>query len=1469
MVINGSPNNTADSNFKNTTMLLSGMPETYNNCLQDESGYNFSLISVGDTKVSSFTPFSLVNSVYFNGSSTLTTGTSLTIGTNNFTFECWVYVATGAALGTITLFCNDIATTGLNIQMTASTVGLYTTAPSTLLEATGQTFIPNQWYHVAVSRVGTGAGQTGIYVNGIRLTTGTVATSFPAANSRLGSRNGNVNYLTGFIYNARLVNGSAVYDPTTTTLFNPPLSPLTAVTNTALLTCIYNRFRDGSTNNSTFTVSGTPNVHLFNPASISNRQFFGQTSGSILFDGTGDYITGPSGRLAFSFRSADFTIECFLYLTALTAAGAICGVWTGTASTSQWLFTQGNTLGTALRFGMSDGTTTTFVESTAALVINQWMHVAVSRQSGTLRMFINGTQVYSAAGSTTMLTTSTVLSIFSVSDGTVTSAGYLSNLRILNGTALYTGNFTVPTTPLTWTPTTSLLTAKYSFAPNSYMMYDQSVNQYNFTRANVVMTNTFTPFATNGWSNRFNGSSALTIASNTQLAPGTGNFTIEGWVRFTAFPAASGTAGICQNELTITSAATNDKFWFGLYNNAGAYNLVLGRHTITWNTTSYVAWTPSLGVWYHVAAVINSGTTLLFIDGISQSVTNNTYFNGVSLSQNGFAIGAISNAQYLNGNISNFRYVVGQAVYTSNFTPSTVPLTTTTAGVTSINTRLLTAQSYGFLDNSGACTFVGSISATTLTVTSIISGQLKIGCVISGLGVTTNTTITALGTGTGGVGTYTVGTSQTTNSVFMKTNGAAFTFVGTPIVDALMPFTPSTAITPNTPAYSLTWAGGSYYFDGTNAGLTAFTIINGNSNTFFNFLHNTWAKFTIEAWIYPTATGTFRYICGTAAGNGTSTHVGVAFYLNTSNQLCLDVDRGVSAAYVFQSSAGGTVLANQWTHVAVTYDQSLTTNNARFYINGMNTLSGTKTANAPSTSNSTYNFRIGEDGAGGGDWTGWITNLRVANEVLYDNVFMPPTAPPGLSQYTALLALGTEGSFTDITGRNNFRAVSNAQNNTANPKWQGLSSIFVNAINQEQEYTTAGTYTFIAPGGFSSVSVVAIGAGGSSAIATGGGGGGGLGYANVSVTGGSPYTVVVGGAGGRNTATAGGQSYFSATNVVAGNGGGGSPTRTGGGFVGNGGGSGGTGSSVSGNTGGSGAGAGGYAGSGGNGNASAPAGGGGGGGFNGSNGSGWSGGSGGGGVGIYGQGASGAVGAWTTATPFVQNTGGGGGSGGTPGGGAGSTASAMPGGDGGLYGGGGGSGILNQGAETGGAGGRGAVRIVWGTGKNYPSTNVTSNIISGYLISNNTSNSLAFGTGNFTLEFWIYPTISGSYTLIDTRAASTATPYTVSIDSSNFPNIYDGTSTFTSTVAVTVNTWNFVAYSRSSGTLNIYVNGTRGYSAANSSNFTGAGTLNYITNNVGLTSYFNGYIQDLRATVGVGRYTATTMDVPTAPLTSF
>jgi hypothetical protein len=117
--------------------------------------------------------------------------------------------------------------------------------------------------------------------------------------------------------------------------------------------------------------------------------------------------------------------------------------------------------------------------------------------------------------------------------------------------------------------------------------------------------------------------------------------------------------------------------------------------------------------------------------------------------------------------------VCGDFVYVmeSDYTPKMIGQMNSSTGLVGIVDNGVNAyivdETYRycwFISNPSAATFTGSISTTTLTVTSVLSGTIAVGQAIFGANVSQNTVITALGTGTGGVGTYTVSNSQTTAS---------------------------------------------------------------------------------------------------------------------------------------------------------------------------------------------------------------------------------------------------------------------------------------------------------------------------------------------------------------------------------------------------------------------------------------------------------------------------------------------------------------------------------------------------------------------------------------------------------------------------------------------------------------------------------------------------------------------------------
>ena len=129
--------------------------------------------------------------------------------------------------------------------------------------------------------------------------------------------------------------------------------------------------------------------------------------------------------------------------------------------------------------------------------------------------------------------------------------------------------------------------------------------------------------------------------------------------------------------------------------------------------------------------------------------------------------------------------VCGDFVYVmeSDYTPQMVGQLNTASGLVSIVDNGVNAYivdgTYRYtwlISNPSSATFTGSISSTTLTVTSVLSGTIAVGDAIFGLGVEQNTVVTALGTGTGGAGTYTVSNSQTVASTAINSVAAPAVF---------------------------------------------------------------------------------------------------------------------------------------------------------------------------------------------------------------------------------------------------------------------------------------------------------------------------------------------------------------------------------------------------------------------------------------------------------------------------------------------------------------------------------------------------------------------------------------------------------------------------------------------------------------------------------------------------------------------
>jgi hypothetical protein len=193
------------------------------------------------------------------------------------------------------------------------------------------------------------------------------------------------------------------------------------------------------------------------------------------------------------FGTGDFTIEMWVYFTSLSGTNYLVD-FRGSNAPAGSTFGIFQNSGGLQCFG---GLNANYGVPSA----NTWYNVVLTRTSGTTYFFVNGTLVSSTGGDTNSYTAGTSGPSFGGSTyyNDYGIKGYMSNLRVLKGTGLYTSNFTPSTKPLTAITNTSLLLNTVSGA----YLADGSTNANAASVAGTVSWNQASPFATGlGYKNR-------------------------------------------------------------------------------------------------------------------------------------------------------------------------------------------------------------------------------------------------------------------------------------------------------------------------------------------------------------------------------------------------------------------------------------------------------------------------------------------------------------------------------------------------------------------------------------------------------------------------------------------------------------------------------------------------------------------------------------------------------------------------------------------------------------------------------------------------------------------------------------------------------------------------------------------------------------------------------------------------------
>jgi hypothetical protein len=662
-----------DPYFEYNTLLIPGASTTF---VDDASTNNFAVTINGDTKPNSLNPYTPgYYSNYFDGTGDyLSVPSSAALNlTGDFTLETWIYPTTINSYNMILGSSGTVNPDYFTIRASSIELGITT---NNNYPVWNYSFVTNSWYYVVISRE---SGALKAFVNGQQLTLSSGSANdssqiFPSGFANFIGRYAVTavpHYFTGYISNLRVVKGTAVY----TANFTPSTTPLTAIANTSLLTCQSNRFIDNSTNNFTLTVNGNTSISSFDPF-VPNSSY--STYGSGYFDGTGDYlsISASSSPVA----SEDFTIECWYYpVTRATIYGTIYGNFLTYSASGIAIWDRHDSWPTKINVQCGGVNAT----STTSVVNNTWYHIAVTRASGTLKLYINGVLEATTASANSSNTPDASF----IGRGDTASLAftyinaYVSDFRIVKGTAVYTTTFTPPSAPLTAIANTSLLVLQNNQSVNNNVFLDNSTNNFFVTRNGNTTQGTFSPYGGN-WSNYFDGNADyLTVPTTTALSFGTGDFTVEVWVYKTAAENASVIDARANPGTASPWGFFVDGSNFPYFYNGTVY-------------TSSVAIT--LNAWNHIAAVREGGGLSIYVNGARGLIVPLT----TSLDRTaGAFIGMVANtsspSSYWRGYLSNLRVVKGTAVYTgSTYTVPTTPLTAIA------NTSLLTCADNRFIDDS-------------------------------------------------------------------------------------------------------------------------------------------------------------------------------------------------------------------------------------------------------------------------------------------------------------------------------------------------------------------------------------------------------------------------------------------------------------------------------------------------------------------------------------------------------------------------------------------------------------------------------------------------------------------------------------------------------------------------------------------------------------------------------------------------
>ena len=332
--------------------------------------------------------------------------------------------------------------------------------------------------------------------------------------------------------------------------------------------------------------------------------------------------------------------------------------------------------------------------------LEKWHHIALARESGTLRLFIDGELAASGSNSTDLNLGQIIFGAVDTSGGYALNKGSrLSDIRVVNGTAVYTSAFTPPTEPLTEITNTIFMWQGKNWKDTSSNNRDITVVE---TSTKILRIDAFNPYGqgseydvgANEGSVYISNGDEVVITHDSAISAGTGDFCLQFWTY------GSSGDNVGYKGLVAKYNASTGSIW--LQPNSGV---------ITAGFATSVEGTGTVNIfdnaWHHIAFTRSGTAVKVFVDGVQDiSFTSSANLNNTA----DMLIGDIGTlGRNFQGYVADLKYDVGNAVYTSAFTPPTEPVGNTNADL------YLPMDNAGIFDKTGnhILTFVGDTKVST------------------------------------------------------------------------------------------------------------------------------------------------------------------------------------------------------------------------------------------------------------------------------------------------------------------------------------------------------------------------------------------------------------------------------------------------------------------------------------------------------------------------------------------------------------------------------------------------------------------------------------------------------------------------------------------------------------------------------------------------------------------------------------